>query len=109
MATLVSDILGELNLFHSHKGGVKEVVDNNSPTHKCIVIDELPTKNMATYCIFTGEGWIVFSRRYTEPDIVYPSVYGLLFGILDIDTFSESSFHGMTIGDIDNVCKEILK
>lgn len=109
MATLVSDILGELSLFHSHKGGIKEVVDNDSPSRKYVVIDEMPKKNMATYCIHTTHGWVVFSRTYTEPDILYPSVYGLLFKILDIDTFTDASFHGMSIGDIDNVCKEILK
>lgn len=108
METSVSKLLAKLSLFHSHKGGVKEVVDNNNPEHKCIVIDELPDRTRATYCIFTSKGWIVFSRKYTDSNTIYPSIYGLLFRKLDIDKFSEASLHGISIDDIDDICKDLL-
>lgn len=108
MEETISKLLNQLSIFHSHKGGVKEVIDNNNPQHKCVVIDSLPDRTRATYCIFTPEGWIVFSRAYDNKDVVYPSIYGLLFRKLDIDTFSEASLKGMSIDDINNACKDLL-
>ena len=105
METLDPKFLNSVTLFHSTRAGIKEVVDNTSPENKYIVIDELPNKQRATYCIHTKEGWIVYSKEYCDNETIYPSVYGILFRKLDIDQFSNASLHGMPIDDVYKILK----
>lgn len=106
MGKLVSIVLNELSLFKSHHGGIKEVIDITNPTDKCIVIDGLPNKDKCTYCIHTKEGWVVFSKEYTNDDLVYPSIYGILSRKLDIDVFASASVHGIDVKDIDDLFED---
>ena len=107
MENLVPDFINQLSLFKSHHGGIKEIVDITNPEHRYVVIDELPNRFSATYCIHTSQGWIVFSKEYSSQTTVKPLIYGILFKKMDIDLFSEASLKGMDIGDIYKICEEI--
>ena len=107
METLVPNFHNRLDIFHTAHSGIKDVIDNTQPEYKYVVIEELPNKDRATYCVHTPEGWVVYSKLYRNKDVVYPSIYGLLFRKLDIDQFSEASINGMSIDTIYKICEEI--
>lgn len=107
MEKIHSNFLNQLSLFKVHHGGLKDIVDNDNPEHPMVVIDQLPNRNRATYCIHTKEGWIVFSKEYNSDNIVFPAIYGILFKKLDIDRFSEASLHGMSVDDLYSLCESI--
>ena len=84
--------------FRDYCGGIKQLLDSD-PTHPYYVINATPNKNSSTFCIKTKEGWVVFTKEYGK-DLIYPTSYGILNRLLDMEGYCEAMTYGIAFEKI---------